>query len=90
MIYTPESQLPIALNVSLSPWTPLWAEADVPSLVLVLSPTPSAQDLYTGLSESGPKVTSTMVQSRLILLLPGACQQYKASGASPDGSLHQS
>ena len=47
-----------------------WAEADVISLVLMLSPTPSAQDPYTGLSESGPKVTSTMVQSRLFWCCP--------------------
>ena len=32
----PEPQLPIVLNVSLSPWTPPWAEADVTSLVLML------------------------------------------------------
>ena len=74
-IYTPESQLPIILDVSLppglilghprssyawvpascdpwrkpSPWTLPWAEADVMSLVLVLSPTLSAQDSYTDL-----------------------------------------
>ena len=38
--------------------------------------------------ESGPNVTPTMAQSRL--LLPGACQQGEARAASPDGSLHQS
>ena len=74
-IYTPESQLPIVLNVSLppglilghprssyawvpashhpqckpSPWTLPRAEADVMSLVLVLSPTLSTQDPYTDL-----------------------------------------
>ena len=113
MIYTPESQLPVILNVSLppglilghprsqarapashcpqckpSPWTLPWAEADVTSLVLMLSPTPSTQDPYTDLRvwtqcylDNGPIQT---------LFLPGACQQDKARAASPDGSLCQS
>ena len=90
-IYTPESQLPIILNVSLppglilghprssyawvpashhpqhkpSPWTLPQAEADVMSLVLVLSPTLSTQDPYTDLwvwtqcySNNGPIQTT--------------------------------
>ena len=61
----PEPQLPVVLNVSLSPWTLPWAEADVNKPCPHVTPTPSTQDLYTGLRESGPKVTSTMVQSRL-------------------------
>ena len=74
-IYTPESQLPVIIDISLppglilghprssyawvlaschpwhrpSPWTLPWVEADVMSLVLVLSPTLSTQDPYTDL-----------------------------------------
>ena len=72
-----EPQLPIVLNVSLSPWTLPWAEADVTSLVPMLSPTLSTQDPYTGLSESGPKVTSTMVQSRLFWCCPEPASKIK-------------
>ena len=87
----PESQLPVALNVSLSPWTLPWAGADVIGLVLMSSHnTECPRPMHWPLKESGPKVTSAMVQSRLFLLLPRACQQYKARGASPDGSLCQS
>ena len=81
MIYTPKSQLPIVLDVSLppglilghprsqaqapashcpqckpSPWTLPQAEADVTSLVLMLSQTPSTQDPYTGLQSLAPKL----------------------------------
>ena len=117
MIYTPESQLPIALNVSLplglllghprslpqvpasscpqrkpSPWTLPQVRADVIGLVLMSSHnTEHPRPMHWPLKESGPKVTSTMVQSRLILWLsPRACQQYKARAAPPDGSLRQS
>ena len=85
----PEPQLPIALNISLSPWTLLWAEADVTSLVLVL-PQHRAPKTRTLASESlAPKLPQQW--SNLDSPpLPGACQQYKARAASPDGSLRQS
>ena len=64
----PESQLPIALNVSLSPWTLPWAGADVIGLFLMSSHnTEHPRPMHWPLRESSPKVTSTMVQSRLIV-----------------------
>ena len=83
----PEPQLPVVLNVSLPPGL-FHGLRQMSQALSSCYPQHWAPKTHTLTSESGPNVTPTMVQSRLLFL--GACQQDKARTASPDGSPHQS
>ena len=72
-----------------SPWTLpglIWDRCHEPCPSII--PQHWVTKTHTLSSESGPSVTPTLAQSRLLLL--GACHRGEARAASPDGSLHQS
>ena len=72
-----------------SPWTLpglIWDRCHEPCPSVI--PQHWLTKTHTLTSESGPSVTPTPAQSRLLLL--GACHRGEARAASPDGSLHQS
>ena len=88
-LHTPESQPPVAPQHRPSPWT-------LPGLIQdrchepchSIIPQHWLTKAHTLTSESGPSVTPTPAQFKL--LLPGVCHKGEARAASPDGSLHQS
>ena len=87
-LHMPESQPPVILDIGLwtLPQAVLWDRCHEPCPSVF--PQHQATKTHTLSSESGPSVTPTLAQSRLLLL--GACHRGEARAASPDGSLHQS